>query len=135
MLSAAGLIPVIRQYSGERTDRFNRRRIYMSDGSGDEVVLTAPNQLMMLNLPPYNVPQVIVQDAFLAQSLQLARFEVVDDSEWAELWHGVGLIRSWLTRNADSAISSSESDSNPEDSLSGDNSSNKIAAGENSDDL
>jgi len=96
MLASAGLMPIIRMYAGEDIDRFNRRRIRMTDGGGDMVTLTAPNQLMMLNLPAYEVAQVVVQDAFFAGSVQAARFAVADDSEWADLWHGVGLIDSWL---------------------------------------
>jgi hypothetical protein len=97
-LSSEGLVPVIRTYAGEHTDTFSRRRICMADGRGDEVVLTAPNQLMLLNLPTYKVPQIIVQDALLAGTLQPVRFEVADDSPWAEMWRDVGLIGSWLSR-------------------------------------
>ena len=95
-LAAVGMMPIIRKYAGEDIDGFNRRQIRMIDGSGDVVTLTAPNQLMMLDLPSYGVAQVVLQDALFVGSLQPARFEVADDSEWAELWHGVGLIDSWL---------------------------------------
>ena len=97
-LTSVGLMPIIRKYSGETIDRFNRRRIRMADGYGDEIILTAPNQLMMLNMPSYSVPQIAVQGAYLEGSLQPARFEVADDSEWTEAWHDVGLIDSWLNR-------------------------------------
>jgi hypothetical protein len=100
-LSAAGLLPIIRRYAGEHLDRFRRRWISMTDGYGDEVILTAPNQLMLLNLPQYNVPQIVVKDAYFEGTLQPARFEVADDSSWAEMWRDVGLIGSWLSRTND----------------------------------
>ena len=117
-LTSAGLMPIIRKYSGESVDRFGRRRISMSDGYGNEVILTAPHQLAMINLPPYSVPQIVVQGAFLDSSLQAARFEVADDSKWAEGWHDVGLIDSWL--NPDELTLASEklaaAETAPEDS-------------------
>ena len=97
-LSSVGLIPVIRKYAGEDIDRFHRRRIRMADGGGNEVLLFAPNQLMMIDLPSYMPPQVVVKDALLVGTLQPARFEVADDSAWAEMWHDVGRIDSWLNR-------------------------------------
>jgi hypothetical protein len=104
VLVSEGLAPVIRKYSGESIDKFNRRRIRVADGDGNEVSLAAPNQLMLLNLPPYLVPQIVVLDAFFAGSLQPARFEVSDDSAWADMWHDVGLINSWLNRSESTVI-------------------------------
>lgn len=103
-LSSEGLIPTIRQYAGEDIDKFNRRRIRMADGRGDDVRLTAPNQLMMIDLPSYLSPQIIVQDALFAGTLQPARFEVANDSAWAEKWHDVGRIDSWLNRRDSSIV-------------------------------
>jgi hypothetical protein len=111
-LTTAGLLPVIRKYAGENIDKFNRRKIRMADGRGDEIVLCAPNQLMLLNLPSYETVQVIVRDALLSNSLQPARFAVADDSDWSELWHHVGLIYGWLNRGS-SIITSSELDQSP----------------------
>jgi len=104
-LAAEGLIPIVRKYAGEHVDKFERRRIRMADGSGDEVVLTAPNQLMMIGLPPYSVPQVVVKGASFVGSSQPARFEVADDSEWSETWHHVGFIGSWLNRAETNLVS------------------------------
>jgi hypothetical protein len=100
-LSTEGLLPVIRTYDGEQTDKFGRRRIRMVDGAGNEILLTAPNQLSLLNLPRYREPQIIVRDAILSGTLQPARFEVANDSPWAEMWRDVGLIGSWLSRQGD----------------------------------
>lgn len=104
-LSSEGLLVIVRKYAGETIDKFNRRRIRMTDGRGDEVVLTAPNQLMMLDLPSYAVPQVVIRDALFAASLQPARFEAADDSEWSEMWHNVGFIDSWLNRDGTVVVS------------------------------
>ncbi|MEU4367487.1 hypothetical protein [Micromonospora chersina] len=98
-LNLEGLLPTIRQFIGETEDRFSRRWIKMSDGAGDEVLVTAPNQVMSLGLPPYRVPQIVARGAVLSGTLQPARFGVMDDSEWAELWRNVGLIDSWLNPN------------------------------------
>ena len=116
ILATAGLMPIIRKYSGEEVDKFKRRTIRLADGNGDPVLLTAPNELMMLDLPNYEVAQVVVQDAVLTGSLQPVRFEVADDSEWVEVWHGVGLIDSWLSVPA---VTVSQEGSSPEAELTG----------------
>ncbi|MEU7946331.1 hypothetical protein AB0C50_16780 [Micromonospora taraxaci] len=95
-LNAEGLLPNIRQYAGETQDKFNRRWVRLADGSGDEVLVASPNQVMSLGFPPYNVPQIVTQGAVLFGTLQPVRFAVMSDSEWAELWRNVGLIDSWL---------------------------------------
>jgi hypothetical protein len=112
-LAVEGLIPIVRQFAGEAVDKFRRRRIRMSDGYGHEIVLNAPNQMMTLGLPSYLVPQVIVQDAFLAGSHQPVRFRVADDSEWAELWHDVGVVDSWFNRSDATIITDELISNNP----------------------
>jgi hypothetical protein len=96
VLSSEGLSPIVRQYSGETNDAFQRRFVRLADGSGAEILLTAPSQVMWIDLPPYDVPQVVLVGGRLANTLQPARFEVVCESPWSRLWRGVGLIDSWL---------------------------------------
>lgn len=95
-LHVDGLVATVYRYAGERIDAFNRRRVSMADGNGDDVTLYLPHQLGLLGLPQLSEPQVIMNGAFFTGTIEPLRFAVASDSQWTETWHDAGLIHSWL---------------------------------------
>ncbi|MCK9824656.1 hypothetical protein NOCD_14320 [Nocardioides cavernae] len=85
-LAQLGLIPTIYRLHSSTVDASRRQARVMRDGSGAEITMFGPSELLMAGMP-WSTPQlVIVPGVLVRDTLQPLRFKVLEDTEFAKEW-------------------------------------------------
>ncbi|WP_159830420.1 hypothetical protein [Arthrobacter sp. 9AX] len=85
-LASLGLIPTIYQLHSTTQDASKRERRVLRDGSGGEVVLHGPSELMFSSMPWTASQVVIVPGALVRDTVHPVVFRHLEDTQFAEEW-------------------------------------------------
>lgn len=88
VLVDSGLTPTVFGFNSTTIDTSDRRKTLLRDGLDREIWLYRPSPLRNTSLPTIASQMVIVRRGIISGTLEPIRFEVDEDTPFAEYWHG-----------------------------------------------